>query len=226
MQPHKFHKLMVHTVFFFISTLSIYGTVTTITPNHSIQVNETLVSSSGTFEAGFFNFGNSQFQYFGIWYKTISPRTYIWVANRDAPVQNSRAILILNDQGNPVILDGYMNIVWSSNASRSAKEPVMQLLDSGNLVVKDGEEIFWESFDYPGDTFLAGMKLRTNLVTGPYRFLTSWKSIEDPSSGEFSYHIDAHGLPQLVTTKGETLFSRAGSWNGFAFSGVSWVKEP
>ena len=102
----------------------------------------------------------------------------------------------------------------------------MQLLDSGNLVVKDGnskkENFLWESFDYPGNTFLAGMKLRTNLVSGPYRSLTSWKNAADPGSGEFSYHIDAHGFPQLVTTKGETLFSRAGSWTGFVFSGVSW----
>ncbi|KAL5169998.1 G-type lectin S-receptor-like serine/threonine-protein kinase [Glycine soja] len=203
------------------------GTLAIITPNESIQGNRTLVSSAGTFEAGFFNFGNSQGQYFGIWYKNISPKTIVWVANKDAPVKDSTAFLTLTHQGDPVILDGSRSTtVWFSNSSRIAEKPIMQLLDSGNLVVKDGnskkENFLWESFDYPGNTFLAGMKLRTNLVSGPYRSLTSWKNAEDPGSGEFSYHIDAHGFPQLVTTKGEILFSRAGSWTGFVFSGVSW----
>ncbi|KAG4994676.1 hypothetical protein AAZX31_11G178800 [Glycine max] len=221
--------IMVRFFFFcfFISTLLIQGTLAIITPNESIQGNRTLVSSAGTFEAGFFNFGNSQGQYFGIWYKNISPKTIVWVANKDAPVKDSTAFLTLTHQGDPVILDGSRSTtVWFSNSSRIAEKPIMQLLDSGNLVVKDGnskkENFLWESFDYPGNTFLAGMKLRTNLVSGPYRSLTSWKNAEDPGSGEFSYHIDAHGFPQLVTTKGEILFSRAGSWTGFVFSGVSW----
>ncbi|TKY49673.1 G-type lectin S-receptor serine/threonine-protein kinase [Spatholobus suberectus] len=217
---------MVHCFFFcLISTLSIQG-ILTITPNEVIQGTKTLVSATGTFEAGFFNSGNSQSQYFGIWYKNISPRTIVWVANRDAPVKNSTAFLTLTDQGDPVILDGSKGItVWYSNASRIAEKPIMQLLDSGNLVVKDGdsrEKFLWESFDYPGDTFLAGMKLGTNFVTGPYRSLISWKNAEDPGSGDFSYHMDAHGFPQLVTTKGSSLLSRAGSRNGHVFNGVSW----
>ena len=153
---------------FFISTLLIQGTLTIITPNESIQGNRTLVSSAGTFEAGFFNFGNSQGQYFGIWYKNISPKTIVWVANKDAPVKDSTAFLTLTHQGDPVILDGSRSTtVWFSNSSRIAEKPIMQLLDSGNLVVKDGnskkENFLWESFDYPGDTFLAGMKLEDKL---------------------------------------------------------------
>ncbi|KAL2337134.1 hypothetical protein Fmac_011580 [Flemingia macrophylla] len=222
--------IMVRSFFFcLISSLSIQGTLT-ITPNDSIQGNKTLVSASGTFEAGFCTFGNSKDQYFGIWYKNISPRTYVWVANRDAPVKSSTAYLTLTDQGDPVIHDGSGSGVtlWFSNSSRTANKPIMQLLDSGNLVVKDGDssngKFLLESFDYPGDTFLAGMKLRTNLVTGPNRSLTSWKNQEDPGSGEFSYHIDAHGFPQLVTTKGTSFFNRAGSWNGYVFGGVSWQR--
>ncbi|XP_058782623.1 G-type lectin S-receptor-like serine/threonine-protein kinase At4g27290 isoform X2 [Vicia villosa] len=110
------------------------------------------------------------------------------------------------------------------------KPVVVLLLDSGNLVVKDAnsnnenEDLLWESFDYPGNTFLAGMKLKSNLVTGPYKYLTSWRSPEDPAEGEYSYRIDTHGFPQLVTAKGATFLSRAGSWNGFLFTGVSWQR--
>ncbi|XP_045819816.1 G-type lectin S-receptor-like serine/threonine-protein kinase At4g27290 isoform X3 [Trifolium pratense] len=183
MQTYKVLMLMLHTFFFcIIPTSSIqYETFSAITPDHSIQGNETLVSSSGTFEAGFFNFANSQLQYFGIWYKTISPKVYVWIANRDSPIQNSTPILKLTYKGTLTIVDDSRTIIWSSNASTVAAKPVLLLLDSGNLVVKDGERILWESFDYPGDTFLAGMKLKTSLLNGPYMSLTSWKSVDDPS---------------------------------------------
>ncbi|PNX54630.1 serine/threonine protein kinase, partial [Trifolium pratense] len=138
----------------------------------------------GTFEAGFFDFGDPQRQYFGIWYKSILPKTIVWVANRETPVQNSTAMLKLTDQGSLVILDGSKGTIWNSNSSGIGVKPVVQLLNSGNLVLKDGnntQNFLWESFDYPGNTFLAGMKLKSNLVTGPYRYLTSWRNPEDPS---------------------------------------------
>ena len=206
-----------------------FSKLNTLTPNLFIQYNETLVSAAGTFEAGFFNFGDPQRQYFGIWYKNISPRTIVWVANRNTPAQNSTAMLKLNDQGSLVILDGSNGVIWNTNSSRivAVKSVVVQLLDSGNLVVKDADStqnFLWESFDYPGNTFLAGMKLKSNLVTGPYRYLTSWRNPQDPAEGEYSYKIDTHGFPQLVTAKGAIFLYRAGSWNGFLFTGVSWQR--
>jgi hypothetical protein len=121
---------MLHTFFFcIIPTLAIiqYETFSTITPNHSIQSNQTLVSSAGIFEAGFFNFANSQLQYFGIWYKPISPRIYVWIANRDSPIQNSTPTLKLTYQGTLTIVDDSSprSIIWSSNASTIAAKPVL-----------------------------------------------------------------------------------------------------
>ncbi|MCI37058.1 serine/threonine protein kinase, partial [Trifolium medium] len=71
---------------------------------------------------------------------------------------------------------------------------------------------------------LSGMKMKSNLVTGPYRYLTSWRTPDDPSVGEFSYRIDTHGYPQLVTAQGKTILYRGGSWNGYHFTGVSWQR--
>ncbi|XP_058721783.1 G-type lectin S-receptor-like serine/threonine-protein kinase At4g27290 isoform X2 [Vicia villosa] len=222
------HKVLLVMLIFFCSTIPTFSNQNTLTPNQFIQHNETLVSAGGTFEAGFFNFGDPQRQYFGIWYKSILPRTIVWVANRETPVQNSTGLLKLNDQGNLVIHDDSKGVVWSSNSSRIVVKPAaVQLLDSGNLVVKDANStvnFFWESFDYPGNTFLAGMKLKSNLVTGPYKYLTSWRSSEDPAEGECSHRIDTHGFPQLVTAKGATFLYRAGSWNGFLFTGISWQR--
>ncbi|AES68952.1 putative protein kinase RLK-Pelle-DLSV family [Medicago truncatula] len=227
--------LMLMVFFFFFSsmlTFSTQKTFTTIAPNQFMQYGDTLVSAAERYEAGFFNFGDSQRQYFGIWYKNISPRTIVWVANRNTPTQNSTAMLKVNDQGSLVILDGSKGVIWNSNSSSTAtvKSVIVQLLDSGNLVVKDAnssgknEDLLWESFDYPGNTFLAGMKLKSNLVTGPYRYLTSWRNPQDPAEGECSYKIDTHGFPQLVTAKGANVLYRGGSWNGFLFTGVSWLR--
>ncbi|KAL2327837.1 hypothetical protein Fmac_021264 [Flemingia macrophylla] len=196
-----------------------------ITPGQSIHYNETLVSSSGTFEAGFFSIGNSQNNYFCIWYKNLTPRTIVWVANRDTPVDNSTAIMFkVTDAGNPVIVDASGAIIWSSNASTTAQNPVMLLQDTGNLVVENGVNgsIVWQSFDYPGDTLLPGMVLHGDRVSGEHNSLTSWINTGDPGRGDFSYHFDCRGYPQLVITKGTRLIDRLGSWNGFFFSGVPW----
>jgi len=229
MENHTKVLMLIVCTFFFCSkpTLSKLNTLTTIAPNQFMQFGDTLVSGAERFEAGFFNFGDSQRQYFGIWYKNISPRTIVWVANRNTPVKNSTAMLKLNDQGSLVILDGSKSFIWNSNSSKIAtvKSVVVQLLDSGNLVVKyvnSTQNFLWESFDHPGNTFLPGMKLKSNLVTGPYRYLTSWKNPQDPAEGECSYRIDIHGFPQLVTVKGARILYREGSWNGFLFTGVSW----
>jgi len=229
MENHTKVPMLIVCTFLFCSmpTLSKQNTLTTIAPNQFMQFGDTLVSAAGRFEAGFFNFGDSQRQYFSIWYKNISPRTIVWVANRNIPAQNSTAMLKLTDQGSLVILDGSKGIIWNSNSSRIGVKPVVQLLDSGNLVLKDAidaQNFLWESFDHPGNTFLAGMKLKSNLFTGPYRYLTSWRSPQDPAEGECSYRIDIHGFPQLVTEKGERFLYRGGSWNGFLFNGVSWQR--
>ncbi|XP_057450962.1 G-type lectin S-receptor-like serine/threonine-protein kinase At4g27290 [Lotus japonicus] len=198
-------------------------TLDTIVPGQSVKDDKTLVSAEGSFEAGFFNFGDPNRQYFGICYKDISPRTFVWVANRDSPLGNSSGILNVTDGGNLVILDATNVLVWSSNTSTTAKKPVVQLLESGNLVVREEsnpENLLWQSFDLPGDTLLAGMKIRSNLKNGKYTSLVSWKDTENPAAGEYSYHIDTRGYPQLVVTKEDKLFFRIGPWNGNTYSGI------
>nr|KYP58816.1 Putative serine/threonine-protein kinase receptor [Cajanus cajan] len=199
-----------------------FNTLDTIAPGQSLKDKETLVSADGSFEVGFFNFGDPNRQYLGIWYRGISPRTVVWVANRDAPV--GKGVLNFTDEGNLVIFDGSGAIGWSSNASTTAKKPIVQLLETGNLVVKEEsnpENLVWQSFDLPGDTLLPGMRIRSNMVSGGFTSLTSWRDTQDPGRGLYSYHIDTHGFPQMVITKGGALLYRVGSWNGNIFSGIS-----
>ncbi|MFS7985323.1 putative non-specific serine/threonine protein kinase [Helianthus anomalus] len=69
------------------------------------------------------------------------------------------------------------------------------------------------------DTLLPGMKLGRNFVTGIERHFTSWKSFNDPVSGEFSYRIDTSGYPQTILMDGPDIKFRGGPWNGLKFTG-------
>ncbi|RZB75853.1 G-type lectin S-receptor-like serine/threonine-protein kinase At4g27290 [Glycine soja] len=189
-----------------------------------IRDGETLVSEEGTFEVGFFSPGASTGRYLGIWYRNLSPLTVVWVANRENALQNKSGVLKLDEKGVLVILNGTNNTIWWSNntSSKAAKNPIAQILDSGNIVVRNERDInednfFWQSFDYPCDTFLPGMKI--GWKTGLDRTLSSWKNEDDPAKGEYSMKLDLRGYPQFFGYKGDVITFRGGSWNGQALVG-------
>ncbi|OAY24644.1 G-type lectin S-receptor-like serine/threonine-protein kinase At4g27290 isoform X3 [Manihot esculenta] len=204
----------------------------TITPGQSINDTQTIVSPGKKFKLGFFtptdtgstSTTNSNVRYLGIWYQNIPVQTVVWVANRNNPLTSS-GLLTFDEDGELVLLNQTGSIIWSSNSSHLARRPVAQLLDTGNFVLKDAEDdntgnCLWQSFDYPSDTLLPGMKLGWNRKTGLNRHLTSWKSSSDPSSGNYTYTLDPHGLPQLVLHKGSTKQFRTGPWYGTQFSAL------
>lgn len=200
-------------------------TLDIINPIQSLRDGDTLVSAGRIFELGFFSLADSNRRYLGLWYKKISPRTIVWVANRETPLSNTSGSLNITAQGDLVLVNGTNDNFWSSNTSNIAKHPVAELLDSGNFVVRDAndsnpENFLWQSFDYPVDTTLPGMKLGVNFVTGHETFSSSWKSSEDPASGQFSAHLDLGGYPQLFLKKENRILYRAGSWNGLRLTGT------
>ncbi|ESR65276.1 hypothetical protein CICLE_v10010472mg, partial [Citrus x clementina] len=116
---------------------------------------------------GFFSPGNSKnSKYMGIWYKKT-----------------------ISNNGNLVLLNQTNGTIWSSNMSRQIKNPVAKLLDTENVVLRDNfssntceGNYLWQSFDYPSDTLLSGMKVGWNLKT----------ATDDPSLGNFTYRLDIH----------------------------------
>ncbi|XP_074378318.1 G-type lectin S-receptor-like serine/threonine-protein kinase At4g27290 [Apium graveolens] len=196
-----------------------------IKANQILRDGSTIVSSGGHFELGFVSVGSSTNQYVGIWYKKISQKTIVWIANRETPLSATSGLLKLNSNGNLVILNASDDVVWSSNSSTSLNDPVLQLLDSGNLVIRDGtdsdpDHFLWQSFDKPGNTQLPGAKIGWNFETGFERYLTSWKNEDDPSPGIYTNRVTRNGFPQLIVRKGSDIFTRGGSWNGVRFSGT------
>ncbi|KAJ0500727.1 putative bulb-type lectin domain-containing protein [Helianthus annuus] len=154
---------------------------------------DTLVSPAGIFELGFFQPGNSNNTYLGIWYKKISVRTVVWVANKNHPLPGaSMLVLKIADQGNLGLFNN-ISMIWSSNTTTSGNA-IAKLLDEGNLVVIDqNENTIWKSFDYPTDTLLPGMKIRRDYATKKQWYLSSWKSSQDPAPGELTWAINTVG---------------------------------
>lgn len=186
---------------------------------------ESLVSEGGTFELGFFSPGSSTDRYLGIWYKNIPVRTVVWVANRKTPIKDRTGVFTINSTGSFVVTSRTDGDIWSTNPFKDAKVPALQLLESGNLILRDekgsnSDVYLWQSFDYPSDTLLPGMKLGWDLRSGLNRRLSSWRNSDDPSPGELSTGIELHEYPQAVIWKGSRKYFRGGPWTGEGFSGA------
>ncbi|KAK8464226.1 hypothetical protein PHAVU_011G152300 [Phaseolus vulgaris] len=208
---------------------SISSATDTFNGSQSLPDGTTLVSKDGTFEMGFFSPSNNNTttnRYLGIWYKSIPVRTVVWVANRENPVKDNSSKLSISTQGKLVILSKNNTLVWSADTTEETKAQSLfvQLLDSGNLVLRDEKDsnplnFLWESFDYPCDTFLPGMKIGWNLKKGLSWRLTAWKNWDDPSPGNFSWGMEPGNTRELVMWKGSSEYYRSGPWNGVRFSG-------
>lgn len=174
-------------IYFFLSIPNVYVWSDTITSAIRLKDGDAIVSSGGFFEMGFFSPGTSKNRYIGIWYKNIPVKTVVWVANRETSVaDNSGVLKVLNPGVLTIVNDN--TVIWSSNTSRTSQNPVVQLLDSGNLVVRDKSDnanFLWQSFDYPGDTLITGMKMGKNLVTGHENYITSFKKRQRSISRRF-----------------------------------------
>ncbi|KAL5698212.1 hypothetical protein ACHQM5_029281 [Ranunculus cassubicifolius] len=198
----------------------------TLTPSQNISDGQFLISEGGTFRLAFFSPSiNSTKRYLGIWYNLIPVRTIVWVANRESPVYDTSGVLKVSTEGYIVITNRTESVIWSSNSPTAMENPVLEFLDSGNLVLRDVNNLdstsyVWQSFDYPSDTFLPGMKLGWNFKTGMHRYLTSWKSSDDPSYGDFTYGTNLTAYTETEIRNGPNKYYRSGPWNGVRFSGT------
>ncbi|CAI9772533.1 unnamed protein product [Fraxinus pennsylvanica] len=194
-----------------------------ITANLSLSGSRTIVSPGYTFELGFFNLGSPPRYYIGIWYKSVSQRTIVWVANRETPISNRSSAELKISEGNLVLLDSQVSI-WSTGVSSTTSKSVVATLgDDGNLVLRDGSkptstERFWQSFDNPTDTFLPGGKLAYDKRTKTKQILISWKNYEDPSPGPFSIELNPNGRQYVITRSKTREYWTSGAWNGHIFS--------
>ncbi|XP_068322417.1 G-type lectin S-receptor-like serine/threonine-protein kinase RKS1 isoform X3 [Pyrus communis] len=219
-------------IFLVILPSSISVALDAITPNQPLRDGDFLLSAKKIFKLGFFSPGNSHNRYIGVWYNNIPIQTIVWIANRDNPIipiagTGTGLLAIHGDRGGLVIYGKDQNTaLWSANVRVSSPNSsvIAKLRDTGNLVLLEyngsSPTVLWQGFDYPTDTLLPWMKIGQNRRSGLNWSLTSWKSQDDPGSGNFSYEIDPTGFPQLMVYEGRAKWFRGGTWTGKRFSGV------
>lgn len=157
-----------------------------------ISEDQTLISAGKRFELGFFERSGHK-RFVGIWYYRSKPRIFVWVGNRDKALVDKTSRFCLAANGLAIVSEN-SNITLTSDAGEMVK-----LFDSGNLaLIKEGTErsgsftVVWQSFSHPTDTFLPGMKMDEKLK------LISWKSRDDPASGNFTFQLDQERQNQYI----------------------------
>ncbi|KAL4625377.1 hypothetical protein ACB092_05G021200 [Castanea dentata] len=204
---------MIESLILIILFFKFCTSLDTLTTNQFIKDGQSLISKHNKFALGFFSPGNSSYRYLGIWYVKVTPQTVVWVANRNHPIIDSSGVLSINQRGDLVLHDSNNPLLWSTNVSvqdQVTTSSVAQLHDSGNLVLvqDNNKKVLWQSFDHPTDTQLPNMKFGLNLMTGINMFLTSWKSRDDPGTGNYSLKMNPNGSPQSFLYNGSTLYWR------------------
>ena len=212
-----------HSGLFFVALLLIIlsgSSEDAIQMSGSIKDGQNLTSSGGKFVLGFFSPAGSNKRYLGIWF-SVDSTTVVWVANKDKTLNDISGILLLDGTGNLILKDSSNRIFWSTG-SRSSSPTTVKLLDSGNLVLiqenSSPENYVWQSFEYPTDTLLPGMKIGPDR-TGRDRNLTSWKNERDPSPGEYTFKLETRGVVQPFLVSKSVIVYRSGPWNGVYLTG-------
>ncbi|KAI3815816.1 hypothetical protein L1987_15498 [Smallanthus sonchifolius] len=165
---------------------------------------------------------SSESRYLGIRYKKISVSTLVWVANREQPLGSASALVLKIKDPAILVLFKNMSMIWSSNKTMESRNATAKLHDTGNLVLMDQhEKVLWQSFDYPTEHWLPGMKIGTDYLRGVEWHLSSWKSSQHPVVGEFTWGADVHGYPERKLKQGSRVILRGEPWSNQRFSRIS-----
>ncbi|XP_010061710.1 putative receptor protein kinase ZmPK1 [Eucalyptus grandis] len=180
------------------------ATRTTLSRGDSLSVDnpdDILISKSGVFSAGFYPVGKNAYC-FAIWFSdppcSGQNCTVVWMANRNEPVNGRYSKLSIKKNGDLMLTDARHAVVWAiDTASLSwSKTPVhqLQLLDSGNLVLRDreGNVPLWQSFNCPTNVLLPGQNLTRNTP------LVSSQSNGNFSSGYYKLYFDNDNILRLL----------------------------
>ncbi|KAK4491989.1 hypothetical protein RD792_002774 [Penstemon davidsonii] len=96
-------------------------------------------------------------------------------------------------------------------ASASANSTTRSSMLAAALFLKKAR-----SFDYLTDTYLPGMRFGWNFLTCSEIY--AWRSYDDSAPGEFCFHLDPSGYPQILHRRGNAVGYRYGPWDGIWFS--------
>ncbi|KAF7113190.1 hypothetical protein RHSIM_RhsimUnG0151900 [Rhododendron simsii] len=165
----------------------------TLPASSSLSVSDVLISENGIFSAGFHFVGKNAYC-FSIWFTEPTSDgnlTVVWMANRNRPVNGERTKLSLLKSGNLILTDAGLFTVWSTD-TKSLSPLQLQLLNTGNLILRNQNGSIWESFDSPTDTLLPNQPITRNSK------LVSSRSHSNFSSGFYSLSFHEDNLIRLL----------------------------
>ncbi|KAM2392962.1 hypothetical protein ACFX1X_036375 [Malus domestica] len=191
----------------------------TLKQGDTLNSSSSLVSASGNFTLSFDvnNIDGSNCSFLAIMRNGESATANrVWIGNRDAPVLYPSSPLLTLDFNNTLKISQTdedqdpIAICSAPHNSNNNTSVVATLLDSGNLVLQQvnsvegsmNRVILWQSFDYPIDTFLPGMKLGVNHRNSHIWSLSSWSSIFNPAPGPFTLDWDPNQGQLKLRRKG------------------------
>ncbi|RDY13497.1 G-type lectin S-receptor-like serine/threonine-protein kinase CES101, partial [Mucuna pruriens] len=202
----------------------------TLLQGHQLTTSDSLVSTSGMFTLSFFQVNNTQDFYLGI-RLSESNSSYFWIANRDNPIHDPAVVLTIDQNGTlKFVSNGGKGInstlvLYSIAAAASNNSIGVTLQDAGNFVLRemnlDGtvKRNLWQSFDYPSQTIIPGMKVGFDRKTGQNWTITSWRSDESPSSGSFTLGIDPNTKQLVMWWRGKIVWT-SGAWKNGSFTNL------
>ncbi|NP_001182865.2 G-type lectin S-receptor-like serine/threonine-protein kinase At2g19130 precursor [Zea mays] len=219
---HVVRAFVLSVLLVILHAPSPYAATDTLRHGHALAGSDKLVSGNGKFALGFLQLQPGSSYYLGIWFDKVPVLTPVWAANRDNPVSANSTWreLVISDDGN-MVFQAQGATVWSTRANTTTNDTVAVLLGNGNLVLRSASNsslTFWESFDYPTDTQLPGVKVGWNKVTGLNRRLVSRKNAVDLSSGIYSSTLGRDGVARMLWNSSSVYWSS--TWNGRFFSAV------
>ncbi|KAK7387397.1 hypothetical protein VNO78_28167 [Psophocarpus tetragonolobus] len=202
----------------------------TLLQGHELAATNRLISPSGLYTLRFFQLDGSEAN--SKFYLGISANKYyyhVWVANRDNPIHDDPGVLTIDEHGNLKIVSSTTTImlysVEGATASNKSVRVRATLLDTGNFVLGelkgDGsvKRVLWQSFDYPTDTILPGMKIGYDKKSGHSWSLTARRSYKTLWSGSFSFSLDPKTNQLVSRWRGEIIW-RSGPWRNGSFSNL------
>ncbi|XAR66930.1 Non-specific serine/threonine protein kinase [Bertholletia excelsa] len=211
----------------------LYSLFVTVGAGNTMEVGELkrdgeyLESSNKLFQLSFFSSSNLSNRYLGVQHMICTHDEgdklpcSIWIVNRNNPIPNSSGFLNITQEGNLVLSASEWTplTIYAQQPASTSNSTVWTatLLDTGNFVLRAGKRVVWQSFDYPTDSWLPGMKLglvKSSKGKIESHSLTSFSGSRNPSVGAFRLGVDPNNTKQLVLWRRGRVYWRSRMWNG------------
>nr|KYP35588.1 Putative serine/threonine-protein kinase receptor [Cajanus cajan] len=197
-------------------------------PGDTLNYTETgkVITKNGKYFLAFYTIVDDT--YLAVW-KTNWDTYWVWLSDRNQPVDPDSAVLSLNHSGVLKIESQRGKPIILYSPPQPINNTVATLLDTGNFVLQqlhpNGStmSVLWQSFDYPIDTMIPTMKLGVNHKTGHNWSLVSYFANDDiniVTPGAFSLEWEPVGEELVIRRRGKVSW-RSGKLRNNRFEHIS-----